>query len=66
MTKDIIWIIGTQTRSLENIPSETLFVTKPYESSPPRYRLVVMTWILALEANCNQIRPYMEIYNIIK
>ena len=26
---------------------------------------VVMKWILALEANCNQTRSYMEIYNII-
>jgi hypothetical protein len=26
----------------------------------------VMTWILALEANCNHTRPYMYISNIIK
>jgi hypothetical protein len=41
MTKDNIWIIEKQPRSLENIPLETLFVTKPYESSPPPppYRL---------------------------
>jgi hypothetical protein len=26
----------------------------------------VMTWILALEAYCNQTKPYMEISNIIK
>ncbi len=39
ITKDNIWIIGKQPRSLENIPLETLFVTKPYESSPPPYRL---------------------------
>ncbi len=39
MTKDSIWIIGKIPRSLENIPLETLFVTKPYESSPPPYRL---------------------------
>ncbi len=34
-TKDNIGIIGKQPRSLENIYLETLFVTKPYESSPP-------------------------------
>ncbi len=34
-----IWIIGKQPRSLENINLETLFVTKPYESSPPPQRL---------------------------
>jgi hypothetical protein len=33
--KTNIWIIEKQPRSLENIYLETLFVTKPYESSPP-------------------------------
>jgi hypothetical protein len=71
-------LIGKQPRSLENIPLETLFVTKLYESSPPSLKArsdlwgghmlsaFVMTWILALEANCNQTKPYKEIYNIIK
>jgi hypothetical protein len=35
VTKDNIWIIGKQPRSVENIYLETLFVTKPDESSPP-------------------------------
>ena len=35
MTKYNIWIIGKRPRSVGNIYLETLFVTKPYESSPP-------------------------------
>jgi hypothetical protein len=38
-TKYNIWITGKQPRSLKNIYLETLFVTKPYESSPPPQRL---------------------------
>ncbi len=41
ITKYKIWIIGKQPRSVENIYLETLFVTKPYESSPSPQRLKV-------------------------
>jgi hypothetical protein len=68
---------GKQRRSLENIPLETLFVTKPYESSPPPYRLDQISggppvdWFcydinFGFGSNCSQTRPHMEISNIIK
>jgi hypothetical protein len=50
--KDIIWIVEKQPRSLENIPLETLFVTIPYESSPPPYRLCQISGGPPVECFC--------------
>ncbi len=44
-----------QPRSLENIPLETLFVTKLYESSPPPYRLGQISWGPPVECFCYDI-----------
>ena len=55
MTKDNIWIIGKQPRSLENIPLETLFVTKLYESSPPPYTLGQISGGPPVECFCYDI-----------
>jgi hypothetical protein len=45
-------MIGKQPRSLENIPLETLFVAKPYESSPPPYRLGQISGGTPEECHC--------------
>jgi hypothetical protein len=46
---------GKQPRSVENIYLETLFVTKPYESSPPPQRLGQICWGPYVECFCYDI-----------
>jgi hypothetical protein len=64
MTKDNIWIKGKQSRSLENIYLETLFVTKPMSHPPTLPRGWVrslgghlLSAFVLLFANCSQTRP---------
>ncbi len=48
-------MIVKQPRSLENIPLETLFVTKLYESPPPPYMLAHISGGPPVECFCYDI-----------